>query len=96
MSPSRHAPLNDTLAPILCVGPAKQRPSALTRKFSLIVACVLAPLSLATPERALAQCSGPAAICNSDGNPYANGINVGGNTSDALSITLGLAEQAYV
>src|SRR5262245_42968083 len=50
------------------------------RKFWLMAASALAPLSLGVSEPALAQlgCSGPASntVCNSGGNSYPTGINV--------------------
>src|SRR5262245_43302250 len=48
------------------------------RKFWLMAATALAPLSLGVSEPALAQCAGPASntVCNSGGNSYPTGINV--------------------
>ena len=48
------------------------------RKFWLMAASALAPLSMGVSEPALAQCAGPASntVCNSGGNSYPTGINV--------------------
>src|SRR5262245_19762782 len=48
------------------------------RKFWLMAASALAPLSLGVSEPALAQCAGPASntVCNSGGNSYPTGINI--------------------
>jgi hypothetical protein len=57
------------------------------REFWLLAACILAALSLAISEPALAQCAGPASntICTSGGNTYPTGINV--NTDNGLGGT---------
>ena len=67
--------------------------AAKCREFWLIAACILAPLSLAVSDPALAQCTGPASntSCSPGGNPYATGINP--STTD---IPMNLALQSGV
>jgi outer membrane autotransporter protein len=57
------------------------------RKFWLMAASALAPLSLGVSEPALAQCAGPPGntVCTPGGNPYPSGINV--NTDNGLGGT---------
>src|SRR6516162_3041373 len=59
------------------------------RKFELLAASCLVPLSLGLSEPALAQCSGlpGSVICTPGGNPYPGGINVG-NTGTPTNVTL--------
>jgi hypothetical protein len=68
-------------------GPAKSRPSALTRTVWLIAACILVPLSLAISGPAEAQCFGASFTLTCSG-AFTNNINLNGGPSDTLSITL--------
>jgi len=64
--------------------------AAKRRKYWLLAASALAPLSLGVSEPTLAQCTGTPdnTICTPGGNFYSSGINVGGGPGDTLSVTL--------
>jgi hypothetical protein len=58
------------------------------RKFGLLAASCLAPLSLGISEPALAQCTPGVFSCTVPAGTYNSNINLGGGPSDALSLTL--------
>jgi hypothetical protein len=60
------------------------------RKYWLMAASALVPLSLGVSEPALAQCStvGSTTTCTPGGNPYSTGINVDGTATPSLPLSL--------